>query len=194
MSATATATGFIEAELADAIARGVRQCVVIGAEAPLPETLESAPEHAIQVFAVGEEQRPDLPATFVPTHFAVESLATALERSDFDKMKASVFVWLSGAYRTLESAVANLSFIASLPAESSVVLNYYAEQTPSGPAAGTALDALASRICAGGGTIKHLIQPQAVAAMLRGVGFRKIIDLAQEELSLPNAHLVSATV
>ena len=189
-----SATGFVKTELAGAVARGVRQCVVVGAQAPLRETFESTPDPAFKVFAVSEEQTADLPATFVPIQFAVESLAMALERSDFDKMKASLFVWLGSAYRTLESSLANLSFIASLPPESSVVLNYNAEQTCTELPADTALDALASRICDGGDAVKHLIQPQAVEAMLRGVGFRKIVDLKQEELSLPNAHLVSAMV
>jgi hypothetical protein len=43
-----------------------------------------------------------------------------------------------------------------------------------------------------GGSIKHLIDPSAVAAMLRGVGFRKIVDQAPEEWSISSRHLVSA--
>jgi hypothetical protein len=31
-------------------------------------------------------------------------------------------------------------------------------------------------------SVKHFIQPQAVAAMLHGLGFQKIVDVAQEEL------------
>jgi hypothetical protein len=55
-------------------------------------------------------------ATFVPTRFAEETLAAALEKSDFDRWKASLSVWLGGAgYRALESALSNLAFIASLP-------------------------------------------------------------------------------
>jgi hypothetical protein len=44
------------------------------------------------------------------------------------------------------------------------------------------------------GGVKYLIQPQAVAAMLRGLGFQHIVDLAQEESPLSGGHLVSAVV
>ncbi len=184
---------FIRSELAGAIARGVRQCVVIGSRAPLAEAVENATDEAFQVFALGERQ-PDSEATFVPTEFASESLATALERSDFDKLKASLFVWVGGAYRTFDAAIASLAFIASLPRGSGVVLDYTAERTSVASLGDAALDALASRICEGGTAIKHLIQPQAVAAMLRGLGFSTILDFVQEELSLPAEHLLSAIV
>jgi O-methyltransferase involved in polyketide biosynthesis len=149
----------------------------------------------LQVFAVDEEQPPDLPATFVPTQFASEALATALEKSDFDKLKASLFVWLGGAgYCTVDAAIASLAFIASLPRGSGVVFDYAVERTCLGSLTHSALDALASRVSAAGGSIKCFIQPQAVAAMLRGVGFQNIVDLAQEERPVSGGHLVSAVV
>jgi len=56
------------------------------------------------------------------------------------------------------------------------------------------LDALASRITMAGGSVKYLIQPQAVAALLRGFGFERIVDLAQEELPVSGGHLVRAAI
>jgi len=76
---------------------------------------------------------------------------------------------------------------------SGVVFDYVVERTSLGSLTHTALDALASRICSAG-SVKYLIQPQAVAAMLRGLGFRNIVDLAQEELPVSGGHLVSAVV
>lgn len=186
---------FIKTELTNATARGVRQFVVIGSRLPLREALNSSPDQVFQVFAVDEEQPSDSPATFVPTQFASEALATALEKSEFDKRKASLFVWLGGAgYRTVDATIASLSFIASLPRGSGVVFDYAVERTPFGSLIHTALDALASRACGAGGGVKHLIQPQAVAALLRGLGFQRIVDLVQEELPLSGGHLVSALV
>jgi O-methyltransferase involved in polyketide biosynthesis len=78
--------------------------------------------------------------------------------------------------------------IASLPRGSSVVFDCAAERTSLRKVANTALDALASRVLLADG-LKYLIQPQAVAAMLRGLGFRQIVDLAQ---SVSDGHLVSA--
>ena len=191
-----SAIHFTKSELAAAIARGVRQCVVIGSRLPLCDAVKSFPDRSLQVFALGEEeeQPADSPATFVPTQFASETLATALEKSDFDKLKATLFVWLGGAgYRTLDAVIAGLAFIASLPSGSGVVFDYAAERTSLGSLTHTTLDALASRISLPG-SVKYLIQPQAVAALLRGLGFQQIVDLAQDELPGSGGHLVSAVV
>jgi hypothetical protein len=187
---------FTKTELAAAIGRGVRQCIVIGSlQQPWREALQSSLERTLRVFAVDEDPQSDLPATFVPTQFAFEALATALENSDFDKRKPSFFVWLGGAgYRTAEAALASLAFIASLPRGSGVVFHYAVERASLGSLTHTPLDALASRIVLAGGSVKYLIQPQAVAAMLRGLGFQKIVDLVQVGLPDYGGHLVSALV
>lgn len=143
------------------------------------------------MFTVDEEHSSVSPGTFVPTQLASEALATAIERSDFDKRKASLFIWLGGSgYRTVDAVIAGLAFIASLPGGSGVVFDYAAERTSLRTLAHTALDALASRICLAG-TVKYLTQPQAVTAMLRGLGFQHVADFSQ---SVSGGHLVSAVV
>jgi O-methyltransferase involved in polyketide biosynthesis len=187
---------FTQTELGAAIGRGVRQCVVIGSlQQPWREALQSSLERTLKVFTVDEDPQSDSPATFVPTQFASEALATALEKSDFDKRKASLFVWLGGAgYRTVEGVLASVAFMASLPRGSGVVFDYAVERASLGSLTHTALDALASRILVAGGSVKYLIQPQAVAAMLRGLGFQQIVDLVPEGLPDCGGHLVSALV
>lgn len=171
---------FIKTEIAAAAARGVRQCVVLGSRPALPEAFESSPDRALQVFA--------------PAQFASGALAETLEKSDFDKLKASLFVWIGGAgFRTFDAVIAVLSFIASLPRGSAVVFDYAVERTSLESPAQTALDALASRISLPG-SVKYLIQPRALAALLRGLGFNQIVDLAQEELPPTAIRLVSAVV
>jgi O-methyltransferase involved in polyketide biosynthesis len=183
---------FVKTELAAALARGVRQCVVVGSRRQLlQEAFESSRDQSFHVFTVDEEQPSVSPAAFVPAQFVSEPLATTLERSDFDKQKPSLFIWLGGAgYHTIDAVIASLAFIASLPGGSGVVFDYAEERTSLRTAAHTALDALASRICSAG-TVKYLIQTQAVAAMLRTLGFRQIVDLAQP---ISGGHLVSAVV
>jgi hypothetical protein len=83
---------FTKTELAAAIARGVRQCVVIGSRLPLCEAFKSSPDPKLRIFAVDENPVSDSQPIFVPTQFASETLATALEKSDFDKLKVSLFV------------------------------------------------------------------------------------------------------
>ena len=41
---------------------------------------------------------------------------------------------------------------------------------------------------------RTFIQPQALTAMLRILGFQQIVDLTQQEQPLPGTHLVSAMV
>ena len=190
-----SALSFAEAELAAAVTRGVRQCVVIDPPPPLVETIKNSPDRSLQVFTVAEQQPSDGQATFVPTRFPDEALASALEKSDFDKGKASLFVWLGGAaYRTIDTVIASLAFIASLPSGSGVVFDYAVERTSIESLSHTALDALASRISLVSGGFLHLVQPQAVAGMLGSLGFSKIVDLAQEEFPESGRHLVSALV
>jgi O-methyltransferase involved in polyketide biosynthesis len=186
---------FIKTELAAAIARGARQCVLIASGPPLQEVFCTSTDHTLRVFVVDEGASSNPSATFVPTYFTAETLAAALEKSDFDKLKASLFVWLGGAgYRAAEGVMASLAFIASLPEGTGVVLDYVAERTSLSSLSATTLDALASRISLSGGKVKHLIQPQAVAAMLYGLGFRQVVDLAKQEVLLSDGHLVSAVI
>jgi len=185
---------FLRSQLAAAWARGVRQCVVVGSRLRLREAFESSPENDLQMFTVDEHPASGSQDIFVPTQFVSETLSAALRKVDFDKRKASLFVWLYGAgYRTMEAVLASFGFIASLPKGSGVVFDYAVERSAEGSVTRTALDALASAVSTAG-NLKYLIQPQAVAAMLRGLGFEQIVDLAQEEACVADGHLVSAVV
>lgn len=186
---------FLDKELTAAIARGVHQYVVIGSRRRFREAVESYPDQILRVFALDEEEPSALSGAFLPIQPASDAIASAVEKSEFDRQIASLFIWLGAAgCRTVEATLARLAFIASLPKGSGVVFDYAPERTSFGSPSHTALDALASRVVGAGGTVKHLIQPQAVAALLRGLGFQKIVDLAQEELSVSGGHLVSALV
>jgi O-methyltransferase involved in polyketide biosynthesis len=181
-------------ELTSALERGVRQLVLIGPR-QISADLFRALDSSVQVFAVHEGEPAAADAEFVPTRFESEELATALARSRFDKLKATLFIWVGHAsYRTVEAALSTLSFIASLPKGSGVVLDYAAERRAPEAAGATALDALASRFACATGAAKYLIQPQAVAAMLGGLGFGHMTDEADHELSLFNRHIVSAVL
>ncbi|MFL6450409.1 MAG: hypothetical protein ACJ746_22415 [Bryobacteraceae bacterium] len=181
-------------ELDSALKRGVRQLVYIGAPQAAPQNLPHPPVGSLQLFAVDEREPTGSPLRFVPTKFESEDLSAALSRSTFDTLKASLFIWLGDArYRTREAALATLSFIASLPKGSGVIFDY-AERGPRACFAGTALDALASRVSCAGDAVKYLIQPQAVAALVRGLGFGHMTDHIDEELSPCEGHIVSAVV
>lgn len=68
-------------------------------------------------------------------------------------------VWLGGVrYSTVHTVIATLSYIASLPRGSAVLLDYVAECSSLDSLSHTALGALASRISVKGG-VKYLIHP-----------------------------------
>lgn len=181
-------------ELASAIARGVRQLVFIGSQKHVSMDVPNPADGCLQLFTVDEEDAVGSAATFIPTQFQSEELACALSRSDFDRFKASLFIWLGDAsYRTVEAALSTLSFIASLPKGTGVIFDYAAERTSAALFGGAALDALASRVSCSG-AVKHLIQPQAVAAMLRSVGFGQMTDQVDEEFAPLDRHIVTALV
>jgi len=187
-------THLARTELASAIARRVRQLVLIGSQKDTGLDLTNTVGDSVQLFTVDEQDVVGNAATFIPTQFESEELASALSRSEFDKLKASFFIWLGDAsYRTMDAALCTLAFISSLPKGTGVMFDYSAERRPAGSLAGTALDALASRVSCSG-AVKHLIQPQAVAAMLRSFGFGQMTDHIDEEFAQLNRHIVSALV
>lgn len=184
---------FAKEQFTAAVIRGIGQCVVIGAQSGLERAFASLSRENVRLFAVDEEESLGLAANFVPTQFDIESLAAALSHSDFDRLKASLFVWVGGiGYRSANAALATLSFIASLPRGSGVVFDYTAVRTE--PSVRSALDGLASCISVAGATVKHLIQPQALAALLGSLGFRTVTDVAQEETDACGSRFVSAFV
>jgi O-methyltransferase involved in polyketide biosynthesis len=187
--------GITVSELASALKRGVRQLVFIGGAGPKLQQFDKYNDASLQLFTVGE-QEPDGPAaTFVRTHFSTEKLSAALSRTNFDEHQPSFFVWLGDSgYRTLEDALSALSFIASLPKGSGIVFDYAPEHRSGGSLAGAALDSLASHISCASGAVKYLIQPQAVAAMLRSLGFGNTTDHIGDEVSPLDRHIISALV
>jgi O-methyltransferase involved in polyketide biosynthesis len=171
---------FIRSQLGAALSRGVRQCVLIGSRPLLQEALTSCVDHQFDVF--------------VPARFSSGDLAGNLGKSDFDKDKPSLFLWLGDTgLRTMDAVLGGLAFIRSLPTGSGVLLDYAVERTALRDASQTALDALASCVACTAG-VKYLIQPQAVTSMLRGLGFRHIDEIAEHDLTLGCTRLVSAVV
>ncbi len=159
------------------------------------EAISGTPAQAFQVFVVAEESSANPSAKSVATSFASEPLSSALEKSGFDRLKSSLFIWLGGAgYRAVDGVMSTLAFIASLPKGTGVLFDYAAVRTSLGSLPETALDALASRISLPAGGVKHLIQPEAVAAMLQSLGFSKVLDFAKQDVHLDPGHLISASL
>ena len=161
-------TEFTTNELAAALTRSVRQCVVMGMRPHLPEPW--------QIFSVDA--------------LTYETLPDALKQSTFDTAKAALFLWLGGAgFRTIDAMLLSLRFIASLPKGSALLFDYSVERCFLRRTHSVGPRCTHQQINLGKRQSQVLLQPQAVLALLGHVGFTDITDV-----TVSANHLVSAQV
>jgi methyltransferase (TIGR00027 family) len=188
----AVRTRFAEDALAAAVARGVRQLVVLGAGLDT-YAYRNAFAESLHVFEVDhpatqawKRQRLadaaiPLPRTltFAPVDFERETLAGGLAAAGFDPAKQSFFTWLGVVpYLTAQAVLSTLEFIARLPGGAHVVFDY-----GNPPASGldrdrfAAQEALAARVASIGEAFRSYFETDALHAKLRALGFREVEDL-----------------
>jgi methyltransferase (TIGR00027 family) len=217
----AVRTRFAEDALAAAVARGVRQLVVLGAGLDT-YAYRNAFADSLHVFEVDHpatqawkrkrlaEAAIPLPhtLTFAPVDFERETLADGLAAAGFDSAKQSFFTWLGVVpYLTEQAVFSTLEFIAHLPGRAHVVFDY-----GNPPASGLdrdrnadAQEALAARVASIGEAFRCYFETDALHAKLRALGFREVEDLgpalirqryfANHRGSLPDrgGHVIRAT-
>jgi len=189
----AVRTRFAEDALAAAIARGVRQLVILGAG------LDTYAYRAVvgEGFRIFEVDHPATQAwkrqrlaeaaipvpgtlTFAPVDFERETLADGLEAVGFDSSRQTFFTWLGVVpYLTEQAVFSTLGFIASLPGGAHVVFDY-----GNPPALNTEPDEaaaigrrLAGRVALAGEPFQSHFETATLHAKLRDLGFREIEDL-----------------
>ncbi len=188
---------FAEDAARRAIARGVRQIVVLGAGLDT-FAYRVEPVEGLRVFEVDHpatqaEKRRRLAAAAIaaPSHvvyascdFETESLAGALAAAGFDAMRPSFFLWLGVVSHLTEPAVfAALAFIGKSPGGGEVVFDY------SNPAASIAEggwrrghEIVTARAAAAGEPLRTFFATPALHEKLRELGFRSIEDLGPDEI------------
>jgi methyltransferase (TIGR00027 family) len=192
----ATRSRYAEDRLADAVAKGVAQYVILGAG--LDTFAYRNPFAALRVFEV------DFPATqvwkremlaeagialpgnltFVPLDFEHKALAEGLAEAGFDAGSAAFFGWLGVVpYLTLDAFRATLNAIAQLPAGSAVSFDYALAPETLSPVGRKAFDALAGRVAAAGEPFQLFFTPQTLEAELCRAGFHRIEQLDSDHLN-----------
>jgi methyltransferase (TIGR00027 family) len=190
-----TRTRYTEDALQAAVARGIRQYVLIGAG--FDSFSLRRPEFAanLQIFEI------DFPATqrlkieridacgialpdsvhFIAADLSQESVAAALERSPFDAQQLTFFSWLGVTmYLTREANLATLSSIASCsPAGSELVFTYLAAGVFQAQSA--AFRELEQRVAAIGEPFLSGFDPSELAANLAACGLDLLEDLNGRE-------------
>jgi methyltransferase (TIGR00027 family) len=178
---------FAEDRLAEAVARGVRQYVVLGAG--LDTFAYRNPFAGLRVFEVDfpatqEWKRvllseasiaPPEELTFVPLDFEHRTLGDGLAEAGFNAQAPAFFGWLGVVpYLTRPAFRSTIGTIAKLPAGTGVCFDYAIEPETLSPSRRAAFDALAARVAAAGEPFQLFFTPESLEGELRGAGFQAI--------------------
>ncbi len=186
-----------EQALADAVGRGVRQYVVLGAGLDTFAYRNPFAARRLRVFEVDHpatqrwkrarlaEADIDVPASasFAPVDFERDTLADGLARAGFDA-DAPAFFSLLGVvvYLPRDAAMATLGWVARRAPGSAIAFDYSVVAERLDPAARAARDAMARRVAeAGEPWITHFDPPDLRRALLE-LGFAATEDLGGDAL------------
>jgi methyltransferase (TIGR00027 family) len=174
---------FAEDCLADAQTRGIDQYVVLGAgldtfayrsrgirvfEVDHPATQAWKRE---MLAAAGIAEPEEL--VFTPLDFEQETLRQGLGRTSFDLARPAFFAWLGVTpYLTPEAIASTLAEIATSAKGSELIFDFAAPPGNS-PKERMAREALAQRVAAAGEPFRSVLEPAALLAQLRDLGFRR---------------------
>jgi methyltransferase (TIGR00027 family) len=187
---------FVEDRLAEAIAAGVAQYVVLGAG--LDTFAWRNPFPPLRVFEVDfpatQEWKKSLLAaagigspanlTFVPLDFERKALSEGLLEAGLDACAAAFFGWLGVVpYLTLDAFRSTLAAIAALPAGSAVAFDFALSPEALSPIRRTFFDALAARVAAAGEPFRLFFTPEQLAGELRNAGFSRVEEIDSEKLN-----------
>lgn len=212
---------YAEDRLAECVARGVRQYVLLGAGL---DTFSCRNPHAargLRVFEVdhpatqaGKRERlaqahiaPLCGTTFVPVDFETQSLEQRLRESGFRFDRPAFFSMLGVAiYLTHEALMQTLAIVARCRAGSEVVLSFSAPDRLLTEAQRESRRKSMARVAAAGEPWITFHDPLELARDLQGLGFGATVVLAPEDanalyfahrsdrLRVANAYLMSARI
>jgi len=186
---------FAEDELRDAVSRGVRQYVILGAgldtfayRNPYPQLRVFEVDHpATQAWKrkrlaqVGIQVPSTL--TFAPVDLNRETFDEGLKNAAFDESAPAFFSWL-GVTMYLEPAIVlgTLRAIREMNASNAVVFDYAVPRDTLGFVGRLALDAVSRRVKKAGEPFKGFFAPADLIAKLREMGYSHIEDLGSAEI------------
>jgi methyltransferase (TIGR00027 family) len=183
---------FAQDRLTQAVERGVRQVVVLGAgldttalrnphvavfEVDHPATQEWKREQ-IAAMAIA------LPAglRFAPVDFERQSLGDGLALAGFDAGAPAFFVWLGVVpYLSRKAIHTTLDFTASIPG-GEIVFDYSEPPENYPPGQRKLMMALVERVAALGEPFRSYFDPPEITALLKSKGFGEIEDMGPREI------------
>lgn len=185
-----------EDRLAAAVARGVRQLVVLGAGL---DTFGLRNPHRAQGLRVFEVDHPATQAwkreriaatiaeaptlTFVAVDFEKQSFIDELAKAGFDRQAPAFVIWLGVTpYLSREAIVSTLSAVAGASAE--IVFDYGEPIEAFSGARRAYMEALQARVAAIGEPLLSRFRPADMAALLAETGFARFDDFGPHEMAL----------
>ena len=182
--------------LRDAVDRGTRQYVILGAGLDSFAYRNPFPPSALHVFEVDhpptqawKRQRlrdagiePPGSLTFVPVDFERQTLAGALVEGGLDPAVPTFVSWLGVTmYLARETVMRTLAYVASLAAGSAIVFGYVVPPSSLTGPARAALSAMAARAAELGEPWLTFFEPDALAGELERLGLGRVEDLGPEQ-------------
>ncbi len=186
---------YAEDAVAEAVSRGVRQYVVLGAG--LDTFAYRNPHEGLRVLEVDRaatqawkrrrlaDAHIGVPEslTFAHVDFERETLGEALSRAGFDAGRAAVFSWLGVTpYLSRDAVVATLRFAASAGAGSEIVFDFAVDPSSLEGTRRQAFESLAGRVAALGEPFMTFFDPRTLAGDLIALGFRRADVVGPDEL------------
>jgi methyltransferase (TIGR00027 family) len=186
----------VEDRLAEAVANGVTQYVILGAG--LDTFAYRNPFPSLRVFEV------DFPATqewkrellrdasiripdalrFVPLDFEHKTLSEGLQSSGFDPTAPAFFAALGVVpYLTLGAFRATLKTVAQLPAGSSISFDYAFPPETLTPKRRAVFVGLSARVAAAGEPFRLFFTPPDLDRELSAAGFQRVVQVGAKELN-----------
>lgn len=191
---------FSEDGLGDAVARGVRQYVLLGAgldtfayragESFSGVTVFEIDHPATQAWKHARLSEVGIPTpanvVYAPVNFESETLADGLTRAGFDFARPAFFAWLGVTpYLSRDAVMDTLSFVAKSTALGSEIVFDYAEPIEALDATQRAnFDAMAERVAAAGEPFRSFFEPATLARDLYALGFSAVEDFNANALNL----------
>lgn len=189
---------YAEDLLGRAVARGLRQYVVLGAGLDTFAYRNPFRAAGLRVFEVDhpatqEWKRAQVQAagivipdemTFAAVDFERESLEHGLLRAGFDNQQPAFFSWLGVTpYLSRPAFDATIRFIAGMPAGSGVAFDFAVKRSLLSPLQQLALDALSGRVARAGEPFQLFFDPTALTQDLTGLGLTNIEDLNCDQIN-----------
>ncbi|WP_433680506.1 class I SAM-dependent methyltransferase [Nocardia sp. CA-119907] len=180
---------FAEETIADAVAAGTRQVVILGAG--LDTFAYRNPHPHVRVFEVDHPDTQawkrerlatagiEIPAslTFAPVDFESQTLAAGLAAADFDRNRPAVFIWLGVVmYLTRETILDTLRFVAGQATPVQVVFDYLYPASASTSEDAVLRAARAERVAAVGEPWLSFFTAEEIEDLLRETGFDQVDD------------------